>query len=81
MIKINKSCFRLLSISLLSWSIYYFLNYSEKVNYIVLEIQESTSSRAFGLYIVFHIAKWFVLVFGIVSLLMFLKIIFKRNTN
>lgn len=79
--KFEKKISKLLIISVISWSIYFFLNDSENVNDTIFQLQESNSIYAFGYYILFNILKWMLFVFGIGSLILFLNIILKKNNN
>ncbi len=79
--KFGKKISTLLIISIISWSVYFFLNDFEKVNSAIFQIQESNSAYAFGYYILFNILKWILFVFGIGSLIMLFNIIIKKNTN
>lgn len=79
--KFEKKISKLLIISVISWSIYFFLNDSENVNATIFQLQKSNSIYAFGYYILFNILKWMLFVFGIGSLILFLNIILKKNNN
>lgn len=79
--KFEKKISKLLIISVISWSIYFFLNDSENVNDTIFQLQESNLIYAFGYYILFNILKWMLFVFGIGSLILFLNIILKKNNN
>jgi hypothetical protein len=79
MIKFDGETLKIVVISIFSWSIYFFLNYSKKINITILEIQDSNSSRTFGYYVLFNILKWFFLILGMGAIIMFLKTIFKKK--
>ena len=79
--KFEKKIRKILIISIISWSLYFFLNDCEKVNTTIFQLQESNSIQGFGYYILFNILKWMLFVFGIGSLIMFLNIILNKNSN
>ena len=81
MIKFGKKSHNFLFISLASWFVYHFLENSKSINSIIVQIQNSSSSRGFGLYLLFNIVKWILFIFCTFSLMMFLKAIFKKNKN
>jgi hypothetical protein len=81
MIKFGKKSHKFLFISLASWFVYHFLENSKSINSIIVQIQNSSSSRGFGLYLLFNIVKWILFIFGTFSLMMFLKVIFNKNKN
>jgi hypothetical protein len=81
MIKFGEKSHKFLFISLASWFVYHFLENSKSINSIIVQIQNSSSSRGFGLYLLFNIVKWILFIFGTFSLMMFLKVIFNKNKN
>ncbi|PQJ82675.1 hypothetical protein BTO16_08845 [Polaribacter glomeratus] len=81
MIKANKRSFKLLLISIISLLLYFFIENSERVNSTIVQIQNSGSYKVFGYFIFFNILKWFLVIFGIISLMMYLKIIFTRTNS
>jgi hypothetical protein len=72
---------KILIISIISWSLYFFLNDFERLNITIFQLKESNSIYGFGYYILFNILKWMLFVFGIGSLIMFLNIILNKNSN
>jgi hypothetical protein len=81
MIKANKKSFKLLLISIISLLLYFFIENSERINSTIVQIQNSGSYKVFGYFILFNILKWFLVIFGIISLMMYLKIIFTRTNS
>ncbi|PQB07952.1 hypothetical protein BST83_12945 [Polaribacter filamentus] len=81
MIKANKKSFKLLLISIISLLLYFFIENSERINSAIVQIQNSHASRGFGYFILFNILKWFLVISGIISLIMYLKIIFTRTNS
>jgi hypothetical protein len=81
MIKANKKSFKLLLISIISLLLYFFIENSKGINSIIVQIQNSGSYKVFGYFILFNILKWFLVIFGIISLMMYLKIIFTRTNS
>jgi len=79
--KFEKKIRKILIISIISWSLYFFLNDFERVNIAIFQLKESNSIYGFGYYILFNILKWMLFVFGIGSLIMFLNIILNKNSN
>lgn len=81
MIKANKKSFKLLLISIISLLLYFFIENSERINSPIVQIQNSYASRGFGYLILFNILKWFLVISGIISLIMYLKIIFTKTNS
>ena len=74
--KVNLKLIKVFGLSVLSFTSYLVLNNSNKVNSILFKLQESDSSRGFGIYITIHLGKWFLLIFGIVSLILIISKLF-----
>ncbi len=70
---------RLLLIFLGSLGLFLFMEFSERVNNTIISLAESSSSRAFGVYIVIHIFKYAALLFCIISFLLLFKVIFLKK--
>jgi hypothetical protein len=81
MIKANKKSFKLLLISIISLLLYFFIDNSERINLAIVHIQNSHASVGFGYFILFNILKWFLVLSGIISLIMYLKIIFTKTNS
>jgi hypothetical protein len=81
MIRANKKSFKLLLISVIALLLYFFIENSEGINSIIVQIQNSGSYKVFGYFILFNILKWFLFIFGSISLMMYLKIIFTRTDS
>jgi hypothetical protein len=79
MIKANKKSFKLLLISIISLLLYFFIDNSERINLAIVHIQNSHASRGFGYFILFNILKWFLVLSGIISLMMYLKLFSQRR--
>lgn len=72
---------KVFGLSILSFLLYLFIDNSIKINSIIVSIQESESSRGFGLYIAIHLFKWFLLIFSIVSFVVILQKLFYKKQN
>ena len=71
--KVNLKLIKVLVLSILSFVFYFLLNNSNKINLILFKLQERNSSRGFGIYITIYLVKWFLLIFGIVSLILIIS--------
>lgn len=78
MIKISFKYFKILLLSICSFLGYYILTNSVKFNLLLTELVNNKSSYAFGYYILIKIGMWFLIVFGIISLLVVLVDLIKK---
>lgn len=76
MIKTALKNFRLLLISIGTGAIYYFMEFSDRFNNIFNLLVESHSSIGLGVFILLKITKFTALIFSVVALILFLKVIF-----
>jgi|KNS10NT17metaT_FD_contig_21_3692773_length_797_multi_5_in_0_out_0_1 hypothetical protein len=71
--------YKLLLISISSGYIYGYLEFSEKTNSALNLIANSTSNKGFAIYVFINIGKFVSIVFCVISLTIFLRIIFTKN--
>ncbi len=81
MFKIALKNFRILLISIFLGAIYLFMEFSKRVNNTITLLAESNSSKGLGVLIVLHIVKYAALIFCIVALIIFTKVIFIKKNN
>lgn len=81
MIKISFKYFKIIFLSFCSFLVYYILTKSVKFNSFLTELVDKESSYAFGYYILIKIGMWFLIVFGIISLLVVLVNLSKTYNN
>jgi len=66
--------------SLLALILYISIQNSNKINAIILLLQESESPRNLMIFIFIHIGKWFLLAFGAIGLIFWLfKMLIKKE--
>jgi len=70
MTKLNRYS-KLIVFSISSLLVYFFIENSEKINSVLTMLVASTSSKALGIYVLLILAKYFLLLFGSLGLLMF----------
>lgn len=81
MIKIALKNFKILIISIFSGAIYLFMEFSERVNNTIILLVESNSSKGLGVLILLNILKFAALIFCIVALIIFLKVMLYNKKN
>ena len=81
MIGIAYKNIRLLLISISSGYIFYYMEFSERINNTINLLARSNSSRAFGLCILINVGKFAALIFSILTLIIFLKVIFYKKID
>lgn len=67
--KVNLKLVKVLGLSVLSFGFYFMISNSDKINSIINTLLKSNSSKGFGVYIVIYLVKWFLLIFGVISLI------------
>lgn len=78
----NKISFRTLKVfclSIISFLLYFFIDNSNRINSILISIQKSNSSKGFGVFISINLLKWFLLIFGVVSLFLVGQKVYKKK--
>ena len=78
MIKFKKYS-KVLSFSLMSLSLFFFLLVSEKINSVISSLIESGYAWGFSYWLLFNLAKGFLLLFGVVGLFFFLLNMFIKK--
>ena len=81
MIDIAYKNIRILLIGISSGYIFYYMEFSERVNDTLDLLVKSNSSKAFVLYILINIGKFAALIFSILALIIFLKVIFYKKID
>lgn len=81
MIDIAYKNIRILLIGISSGYIFYYMEFSERVNDTLDLLVKSNSSKAFGLYILINIGKFAALIFSILALIIFLKVIINKEID
>ena len=78
--KFNFNKLKVLGLSIFSLVFYFVLTNSEKVNSTLLKVQNSNSNKAFGIYITLHLLKWFLLIFGVISMVLIMyELVIKKK--
>ena len=70
---------RLLFLSILSWLIYFWIINSKIIEVFSGEVGRANSSRGFGYLIFLYISKYFLLTFGIISIIFLIIQFFNKK--
>ena len=72
---------RLLFISITSLYIFLYMEFSQRINNVITLLTESNSGSVFGIYIFIIIIKFLMLCFALLSMVLYIKTIFKRDES
>jgi len=72
---------RLLFISISSLYIFLYMEFSERIYNVITLLTESNSGSGFGIYIFIIIIKFLMLCFALLSMVLYIKTIFKRDES
>jgi hypothetical protein len=76
----NKSKYsKLIFFSLLSWLLYYGINNWDRINRVLESNEVGSSSRTFEIFLIISIIKFFLLLFGVISIIFLIIQLFKKK--
>jgi hypothetical protein len=76
--KFNKYS-KVLLFSIFAFFAYFFIENSDKINAMLLLLQESNSKRGLGVFVLINLGKWFLGAFGVIGLFFWVFKMFNKK--
>lgn len=75
----NYKYLRLIFFSSLSWLLYYGISNWDRINRVLESNEVGSSSRTFEIFLIISIIKFFLLLFGVISIIFLIIQLFKKK--